>query len=353
MFSDSLLSNPSQGFSIFLGRETEIVKVKQLLDEKRLITLSGTDGVGKTSLALQVADELFEQFGDGIFFVPLDFISSTELISDAIAKNLGIKINPRLDLLEQFSTELSSKNILLILDNLESSLGPPLFLTQLIDRVPSVQIIVTARESLNLENEAVVELRGLALPERNSPDAESFPSVQLFLQHARIFPDFEPDLALIGHICRLVDGIPLAILLASAWSGTLSCDQIARKIEHSLSLHLSGKVSGRYENITAVFDSIWDLFSETEKRTLMGLSVFKGGFSHQAALIVAGASPFFLDSVLNKKIIQRNRSKQYVLHISLLQYLNEKLQANPVLATDVEIRHGPIISGFFEILKLL
>jgi tetratricopeptide (TPR) repeat protein len=346
--SGSLLSSLPQALPIFLGREAEIVKVKQLLNEKHLVTLSGTDGVGKTSLALQVADQMRRQFGDGVFFVPLDFIVSPESISDAIAKNLGIKINPRLDLLEQFLAELSSKNILLILDNLESSIGLPLFLTQLTDRIPSVKIIVTARVSLNLENEAVVEIHGLALPDRDSPDVESFPSVQLFLQHARIFPDFEPDLASIGHICRLVDGMPLAILLASAWAATLSCDQIAHQIEHSPSLHPSGKVSGEYENMIAVFDSIWGLFSETEKRTLMGLSVFKGGFSHQAASKIAGASSFFLDSALNKKIIQRSMPQRYALHISLLQYLQEKLQANPVLATDVEIRHGSYYLGLLR-----
>ena len=136
MYSDCLLNNPFQTFPIFLGREAEIVKVRQLLDEKHLVTLSGTDGAGKTSLALQVADEMTGQFWDGVFFVPLDFIILPELVSDAIAKNLGIKINSRLDLLEQFSTQLSSKNILLILDNLENSLGLPVFFTQLIDRIP-------------------------------------------------------------------------------------------------------------------------------------------------------------------------------------------------------------------------
>jgi predicted ATPase len=103
------------------------------------------DGVGKTRLALQVAGEMPGQFGDGIFFVPLDSIVSPELIADAIAKILGIKINPRLDPLEQFLAELSSKNILLILDSFEHNLEQTLFLTQLIDRIPSVKIIVTSR----------------------------------------------------------------------------------------------------------------------------------------------------------------------------------------------------------------
>ena len=300
----SPVSSLPQALPIFLGREVEIIKIKRLLDEKHLVVLFGTGGVGKTRLALQVAGELSEQFWDGVFFVPLDSIVSPDTIADAVAKKLGIKINPRLDTLEQFLAKLSSKNILLILDGLDNRLGSPLFLTQLIDRIPSLRIIITSRESLHIENEAVVEIHGLAMPDRDSPDAESYPSVQLFLQHIRIFPDFEPDLVAIGHICRLVDGMPLAIELVSAWASTLSCEQIAHQIEYSLSLYQTDKVSGEYESMIAVFDSIWSFFSETERRTLLGLSVFNGVFSHQAASKIAGASPFFLDSMLNKKLIR-------------------------------------------------
>ncbi len=344
----SPLSNLPQVLPIFLGREVEIIKIKRLLEEKHLVGLFGTGGVGKTRLALQVAGELRGQFEDGVFFVPLDSIVAPELIVDAIAKKLGVKINPLFDALEQFLAELSSKNILLILDGLEEGFDPPLFLSQLIERIPSLRIIITSRESLHIENEAVVEIQGLALPDRDSPDAESYPSVQLFLQHARIFPDFEPDLVAIGHICRLVDGMPLAIELASAWASSLSCEQIAHQIEYSLSLYQTDNVSGEYESMIAIFDAGWNLFSETERRTLLGLSVFKGGFSQLAALKIAGASSFFLDSVLNKKLIQHRKPQRYALHSSLLQYLQEKLQANPVLATDVEIRHGSYYLGLLR-----
>ena len=348
VLSGSPLSNLPQVLPIFLGREAEIIKIKQLLYEKHLVTLCGTGGVGKTRLALQVAGEMLGEFGDGVFFVPLDSIVSPESITDAIANKLGIKINPRLDLLEQFLTELSSKNILLIVDGFEHNLNQTLFFTQLIDRIPSVKIIITSRERLLIENEAVVEIYGLPVPDRDSSDTESYPSVQLFLQHARIFPDFETDLASISHICRLVDGMPLAIELASAWAATLSCEQIAHQIERSLSLHPPDEVSGEYQSIVAIFDLVWSLFSETEKRILMGLSVFKGGFSQRAASKITGASSFFLDSVLSKKLIQRNKPQRYALHLSLLQYLQEKLQANPVLATDLEIRHGSYYLGLLR-----
>lgn len=344
----SHLNGLLQDFSLFLGREVEIIKIKRLLDEKHLVVLFGTGGVGKTRLALQAAGEIRGQFEDGVFFVPLDSIVPPESIADAIAKKLGIKIKPQFEPLEQFLAKLSSKSILLVLDGLEDDFAPPPFLSQLIDRIPSLRIIITSRKTLHLENEAVVEIHGLALPDRDSPHAESYPSVQLFLQTARIFPDFEPDLVAIGHICRLVDGMPLAIELASAWVSTLSCEQIAHHIEYSLSLSQEDKVSGEYESMIAIFDSVWNFFSETERRTLLGLSVFKGGFSQLGASKITGASSFFLDSLLNKKLIQRQKPQRYVLHLSLLQYLQEKLQANPVLATDVEIRHGSYYLGFLR-----
>jgi len=337
-----------QGLSTCFGREDEVLQIKQFFKEKCLVMLCGVDGVGKTSLALQVAGEMQEQFGDDIFFVPLDFIVAPETIADAIAKKLGIKLNPQLDLLEQFRAELSSKNILLILDGFEKNPAHFLFLSQLNELIPSVKVIVTVREPLNTECESVVEVHGLPLPEKNSPDMESNPAVQLFLQQARLFQNFEADIDSIGHICRLVDGMPFAIVLASAWAATLSCDEIASQIEHSLSLNPPEKDSDEQQSMIAVFDTIWEFFSEVERRTLMGLSVFKGGFSHHAASKIAGASSFYLDSALNKKLLQHVKPQRYALHPSLLHYLQEKLQANPVLATDVEIRHGSYYLGLLR-----
>lgn len=348
VFSAPPPGNLSQSLPLFLGREAEILQIKKLLHEKRLVALCGVDGVGKTTLALQAAVEMPGQFKDGIFFAPLDTIISPQSVSDIIAKILGIKINQQFAPLEQFSAELSSKNILLILDGFENSPDQLLFLMQLIDCAPSLKIIITACENLLIENGAVMEIHGLPVPVRGSADAELYPSIQLFLQHTRIFPDFEPDLDSIGHICRLVDGMPFAIELASAWASTLSCERIARQIEHSLSLHPPDEISGEYQSMIAIFDATWNLFSETERRTLMSLSMFKGGFSHRAASKIAGTSPFFLDSILNKKIIRRLKSQRYALHVSFSQYLQEKMMANPVLATDVEIRHGSYYLGLLR-----
>jgi non-specific serine/threonine protein kinase len=344
--SNSPLDGLPHQFSPFLGREAEIAQIKQLLKDRRLVTLCGEDGVGKTSLALKVAGEVRQQFGDGVYLVPLDTIVSLESIIGVIARKLGIKINPRFGLLEQFFQELSPKKILLILDDFESGPDQNRFLKQLFDLTSDVKVVITSREYLRSNGETVVKLDGLPVPDPDTLDAEASPSVQLFLQHARAFPDFAPDFDAIAHICRLLDGMPFAIELASAW--TMSTDDLSRQIELSLSLHPPDIISGRYPSMTAILDSLWEFFSETEKRTLMGLSVFQGGFSQQAASKVLGASNFFLDSLVNKKLIHRDGPQRYALHASVLQYLQEKLHANPILATDVEIRHGSHYLGLLR-----
>jgi tetratricopeptide (TPR) repeat protein len=332
-----------------LGREDEILQIKNLLGVKRLVTLHGTGGVGKTRLALQVAGEMLGQFSDGVFFVPLDNVASSENIVDSIAPILGIKLNPRHDPREQFLTELLLKNILLILDGFQNILDRTSLLAQTIDRAPLVRLLVTTREPLDFGNDAVVDLHGLPMPERGSFNPETYPSIQLFLQYARIYPDFEPDLEVIGHICRLVDGMPLAIELASAWASMLSCEQIAQRIEQSLSLHpLDEAVSAEAQSMAAIFDSVWGLFSETEKRILMGLGIFRDGFSNQAAGKITDASPFFIDGLLNKRLVQHIKPNRYTLHLSFSQYLQEKLLENPVLAMDMEIRHGSFYLGLLR-----
>jgi tetratricopeptide (TPR) repeat protein len=344
--------SPAMGFpgggAMFLGREAETLQIQKLLREKSIVTLVGGGGVGKTRLALHAANQMRTEFPDGVFLIPLDSIISPEFVVEEIAMILGIRINPRLDPLEQFLSDLSTKTALLVFDNFENMLDETRFLKIILERAPSVKILVAARQPLNIEDETVVELHGLPFPDSDASDIESYASVQLFLQHARTHPDFEPDLDSIGYICRLADGIPLGIELAAAWASTLSCEQIAERIEQSLSLLAPDEEADEEQSLAAVFDAIWNLFSETEKRMLMGLSVFKGGFSRPAAAKITGASAFYHDALLDKRLIRRTKPERYALHISLAEYLKEKLEDNPVLATDMEIRHGSFYLGLLR-----
>ncbi|MEW6406206.1 MAG: NACHT domain-containing protein, partial [Chloroflexota bacterium] len=341
-------NNLPRGLPGFIGRESEILHIKRLLSQKRLVVLFGVNGVGKTHLAIRVAEELAGQFPDGVFFVSLDSIVLPEIFVENLAFMLGISLDPRSNSTEQFLAAISSTSLLLILDGFENVLQHAALLREIKARAPSVKILVTTNETLDLPNEAVLDLHGLAMPGRNDTDAENSPSVQLFLQHARVYSEFELDLGAIGHICRLLDGMPLAVELAAAWTSILACDQLGQRIEHTLALHPPDGISGELQSMLATFDAVWNLLAENEKRILMGLSIFKGSFSHQAASKITGASYFFIDELLNKRVIRHIHSQRYMLHPAFANFLQDKLQENPVLATDVEIRHGSFFLGLLR-----
>ncbi len=348
VFTGAPANNLPKDLPKFLGRESELLQVKRLLGQKRLVILSGVDGVGKTRLAIQAADELAGQFRDGVFLISFDSVVLPEFVLDSLALKLGIQLDSRSEPAEQFLTALSSKNLLLVLDGFENIPQYAPLLSEIKTRAPLVRIIVTTSRQLELPDEAVLDLHGLSTPVRGDVNAEEAPAIQLFLDHARLYPDFELDLDAIGHICRLVDGMPLAIELAASWASVLSCEQIAQRIEQSLSLHPPEGISGELQSMLAIFDSVWNLLAENEKRLLLGLSVFKGGFSHEAATRITGASFFFLDQLLNKRILRRIRLQRYTLHASFSAFLQGKLEDNPVLATDIEIRHGSFFLGLLR-----
>ena len=341
-------NNLPRGLPKVLGRESELLQIKRLLSQKRLVILSGVDGVGKTCLAREGAVELAGQFQHGVFFVPFESIVLPEFVPNILGTTLGIELDPRFDPTEQFLTALSSKSLLLILDGFGHIPQYVPLLKEIKERAPSVRMIITTSKPLDLANEAVLELHGLAVPGRTDSDAETSPSVQLFLQNARVHPDLEPDLEAIGHICRLLDGMPLAIEMAASWSSILSSEQIVQRIEQSLALHPPERISGELQSMLATFDAVWNLLSENEKRMLQGLSVFKGSFSYQAATRITSASFFFIDELLSKRILQRTDLQRYALHAAFANFLQEKLQDNPVLATDIEIRHGSFFLGLLR-----
>lgn len=341
-------NNLPENLPLFLDREAEIIQIKKFLKEKRLVTLTGTGGVGKTRLALQVAGELLDQYKDGIFLVLLDSISSPVFTVEAISQAMKFSVDPKREPLEQFLQQLSSKHVLLILDNFETVLDKAGLLEQIIDRAPAVRILITSRETLNLPGEAVLELGGLSFPAPDSIELEQYPAVRLFMQYARFQPDFEPDLLSIGRICRLVDGIPLGIELASTWVSTLSTEQIALSIEQNLSFLSSSGEPGYHRSLMAIFDSVWELFSKNEMRVLTGLGIFRGGFSYQAAAKITGASHFFLDALANKLLIYRRGANRYALHATFSQYLLEKLRADPLLASHIEAQHNLFYLGYLR-----
>lgn len=340
----------------FVGRRGEMAEIQDLLNDPgcRLLTLLGPGGIGKTRLALQVAAELAEAsppgYRHGVFFVSLTPFETAEAVVSAVAEALGYSFHadaegrtraaPRAQLLDY----VRQRQLLLVLDNFEhlladgsDSLG---FLTGLLAAAPGVKLLVTSRASLKVQGEHVYPLAGLRVPPELSArtavaDAEEalhgYSAVELFLQGARqVRPGFEmgdADLPHVAHICRLVEGMPLGLLLAAAWIEVLTPAEIAAEIQRSLDFLETGlrDVPERQRSIRAVFDHSWRLLDEREREVFAALSVFRRGFTREAAWEVCGAELRDLMSLVTKSLVIAPIPGRYELHELLRQYAAERL----------------------------
>ncbi len=343
----------------FIGRKTELAKLAELLNDPhcRLLTLVGLGGIGKTRLALEVAQAHQRYFRDGVYFVSLAGLAPAA--SGSLPDQLAIAILTALQrsthgspvLLNDPRTTLRNflhkKETLLVLDNFEQLVESAALLTDILQEAPGVVCLVTSRERLNLLGEWVFEVKGLDYPPLKSQmEAENYGAVQLFLHNARrARNDFEAtpaNLAAVIHICRLLQGLPLGIQLAAAWISTLACEQIAARIEadmYSLPA-LYRNVPERHRSLQAVFDHSWRLLNEQAQTVCSCLSVFHGDFDLAAAKAVAGASPELLTALVHKSLLQADAADRYELHPLLQHYAAEKLAAAPARQAETLERHG-------------
>ena len=331
----------------FIGRETELADIKRLLLAEpgcRLLNLVGPGGIGKTRLALAAATQTLDAFPDGTFFVSLVSISEVESIVPAIAEALSFTFSGSADPRRQLLNHLRQKQLLLVVDNFEHLLDGADLLARILIRAPAITLLTTSREPLDLREEWVYEVQGLHFPEGSSQASEfantdaswnSYSAVELFGQRARqIDVHFTPsaaEAAAIGRICQLVDGMPLGIELAAPWIRTLSCGEIAAKIERTLDFLTSSlrNIPERHRSLRAVFEQTWEGLTSEEQAILQRLSVFRGGCTREAAEQVAGATPTLLSSLADKALLRRTNRGQYELHALIRQFATEKLLASP------------------------
>ena len=336
---------PSSSTS-FVGRHGEVARVKKFLADpnNRLLTIVGPGGMGKTRLALDVAHSEREEghFSDGIYFVGLSRLEEPSGIVPAIAESVGLALldgnrSPRQQLLDY----LRNKSQLLILDNFEHLLSGAELAADLLNNGPGLHILATSRERLNLYEEQRYPLGGLDYPEEAEPEAmKAAGAVKLFVQRAQQrIPDFtlEPDdYAPLLEICRLVEGMPLGLELAATWADVFSLTEIVAEIEKSidfLETDLSN-VPARHRNIRAVIDASWQRLTPEEKKIFAKLSIFKGGFSPNAAEAVAGGSRKSLIRLVNQSLLRFDRDhKRYDIHELLRQFGSKKLHSEDYDAT--------------------
>jgi len=320
-----------------VGREHEIRAIMmQLLDPAcRLLTLTGPGGVGKTRLAIAAGRQLETRFADGVTFVSLAGIGMNESIIPAIAEALGLAFSGPAEPLVQLTSFLHTKQILLVVDNMEHLLEGGNLLGEILQGTQHVKMLLTSREQLHLQWEWLFEVQGLPIPEDVGVNLESNSAVMLFMQRARqASQDFslsaEDESALV-RICKLVGGLPLAIELAASWVRMLSCREIAAELERNLDILETKKldVPVRHRSLKSVFDHSWKLLTEDERLTLMRLSVFQGGFTREAALATADASLSMLSSLMDKSLLRYSKIlDRYDLHELIRQYTYAELQSD-------------------------
>ena len=320
----------------FIGRLPEVQEISRLLEEKRLITLAGPGGVGKTRLALRIASEKIGSFEDGVYCTPLSSISSKEYITSAIAESIGFSFFGNQDPKAQLINYIREKEMLLVLDNFEHLTDGAELVADILRECSDIRILATTRERLNLHGEWVFELQGMRFPQENDQEAiENFSAVKLFMQCAkRISSGFNPsddDKDAIQRICRVVKGLPLGIELAAVWVRSLTCSEIAMEIESNLDFLETKQtnVPERHRSLRAVFEHSWNLLMEPERKVYRKLAIFRGGFTRPAAAAVADASIASITSMMDKSLVHRTQHQKYYIPEVLRQYGVEKLNEQP------------------------
>ncbi len=348
-------SNLPAQLTPFFGRTAEIVELTQYLTNPaaRLITIVGPGGMGKTRLALEVAQSMLDlqiqtdstrnqisnikhqKYEDGVYFVALAPLRAPEHIVPAIAEaiNLRFQADSRLPK-QQLLDYLRHKQLLLVLDNFEHLQAGAELMLELLQECPSLRMLVTAREHLQLSSETLFVLESMALPSAATlPDVLSYSAVQLFVETARrVRPKFTPtttNAQAIVRICQLVGGMPLGIILAAAWVEVLSPSDIVTELSQGFDFLESElrDLPERQRSMRAVLTQSWQRLTEAERTVFMRLAVFRGGFTHMAAEHVAGASLRMLSSFVNKSLVQCEPNRRYTIHEFLRQYAEAELEA--------------------------
>jgi predicted ATPase/class 3 adenylate cyclase len=330
----------------FIGREDEIAEVKRLLNTTRLLTLTGSGGVGKTRLALQVAAELLDRYPDGVWLAEMAPLSDPALVQQAVAAVLNVREEPGRNLTQTLIDHLQSRRLLLLLDNCEHLLPACAGLIEAILRgCADVQILASSREGLNIAGETLYRLPSLTLPARREPvtasSARQYEALGLFLDRAAAaspsFTATDRNAPVIAQLCCHLDGIPLAIELAATRVKSLPVEQIAERLADRFRLLTGGSRTAlpRQQTLRALIDWSYELLATPERELFHRLSVFVGGFTLEAGEAVSKEAEEeeeetldLLTALVDKSLLileEQDGRARYRMLETLRQYAREKL----------------------------
>lgn len=336
----------------FVGRAAELDHLATLLaaPETRLLTLLGPGGIGKTRLALETARAHLGLYRDGVYFVPLADTPTPAHLPAVIADSIGFKFFSSAPPAEQLLNYLRSRQMLLLLDNYEHLLTPDDdLLVPLLEKAPSLQLLVTSRQPLHLRAEIILEVDGLPYPTTTPPTPSVSDALTFFAQAAqRLQPAFALSAAYPAavRICQLLEGHPLGLELAAAWVRVHDCAAIAAQIQHDLDFLATTMrdVPARHRSLRAVFEHTWRLLTEEERALLRALSVFRGSFTPQTAslLLTHSSSPITgnLSALVTKSLLTPLPPDRFTLHRLIQQFAAEKLAADPAESCALHTAHA-------------
>lgn len=348
-----------------IGREHEIAEIQHLLLTSRLLTLTGSPGTGKTRLAFQVAAIVAPQFRDGVYCIPLAPLTDTARLINAIAEAFSIEEVISEPLIQTLKQHLSLKHVLLILDNFEHLLEGASLVSELLANVPQLKILVTSRAPLNLYGEVEYFVPPLALPavtDNNTVAEITCEAVTLFVQRAQALKsgfELTEDNALdVAKICIRLDGLPLAIELAAARSKLLTPKILLERLSNRLETLVGGArdLPSRQQTLRNTLDWSYDLLNESEKQLFARLSVFRGGWSLEAAEYVCSRDLSYsvlngLTTLIDKSLVQQNETSygepRFMILESIREYALERLEESGEAET-MRIAHADYFTRFVE-----
>lgn len=328
----------------FLGREQNVDSLlARLTDpEVRLVTLVGFGGSGKSTLAIKAAVRLAEEgqsFADGAWFVPLQAVNNHDILVTTLGNQFGLTFAPSKSPDQQIIDFLGNQQILLVLDNYEQLLPETGFVERLLQETPNVTLLITSRVPLDLRAEWRMPVDGLSVPSEHSSASEvqMNESARLLESIAQqIDPEFRitpANAPAIAHICRRLDGMPLALEIAGNWLRIHTPEELANQIESSLDFLVASRrdTPERHRSLQAVFDHSWDLLSSAQQTALARLSCFEGNFSLAAARAVTDTTVQELTTLLDHALIRRHVTGRYSLHPVLREFAQARLTGTAAL----------------------
>jgi predicted ATPase/DNA-binding CsgD family transcriptional regulator len=358
--------------SSFVGREKELAEVRRLLEDSRLLTLTGPGGCGKTRLALVAAGNLVGGFEDGAWLVELASLADPALVQGAVTSTLGVREQPGSPPTETLSGYLRTKKLLLVLDNCEHLVEACAVLAEALLRAcPNLRILATSREALGIAGETRLTVPPLSLPDpRRLPavgDLAHYEAANLFVERAKaVKPEFaltERNAMSVAQICYRLDGIPLALELAAARVGVLSVEQIAARLDDRFALLTGGgrTALARQRTLEAAMDWSHELLSREQRTLFRRLSVFAGGFRLEAAeAVCSGLLPDGeleqgevldgLSRLVDKSLVavgEKDGEARYRLLETVRQYGQEKLERSGETA-EIRRRHAGFLLELAE-----